>query len=318
MKEWYVLRKLRKKIKARAHQLAWIVKKRKQLPEQDRTKIKHLVDEAQTALRNNSLKLTDARSLLKKLDQAATKTYGKWRQNWLWQTFDELWLVVLLALIIKFFFLGSFRVPTGSMLDTILIGDNLFVLMNRYGLTIPFSHREFVTWSAPKRGDIITFSAPMESHQALVKRVIGVPGDTIFISGSTLMVNGQPVKRTVQGNFTYTDSRGQVVRATRYREKNCDGKEYDILLNSAVSDDNRKAFEAEYCRYCGRTFTVPPENYFVMGDNRDNSYDSRFWGFVPRHNLQGMPLFVWFSVQFGDSLFDVIDLRISRIGHIIR
>ena len=318
MKEFYLKRRYRKRIKARVYQLKWMLKKRKKLPENARKEIVGLLEKTQNLLANSQISSANLKQIAERLDTAVTKTFKQWKQPVVWQTFDELWLVVLLALTVKFFFLGSFRVPSGSMMDTILIGDNLFVLMNRYGLTVPFGSHQFVSWGNPSRGDIVTFVEPVEDGKALVKRVIGLPGDSVFVSGSHVKVNGVEMRRKRVGTITYTDSKGNVVQADKYRETNKDGVSYDILLTSGVSDQRRQAFEERYCRFCGFEFVVPEGQLFVMGDNRDNSYDSRFWGFVPRRNLQGMPLFIWFSIQFGDSIFDVVDFRPFRIGHIIR
>ena len=180
MKEWYLKRQHTKAINGRKHQLSWMLKKQKELPQKIAEEIKKLLSGTEKLLKNPETTASNLKALQEKLDSAVTKTYREWKQNIVWQTFDELWLVIVLALIVKFFFLGSFRVPSGSMMDTILIGDNLFVLMNRYGLTIPFRDRQFVSWGTPDRGDIITFTEPTKDRKALVKRVIGLPGDKVF------------------------------------------------------------------------------------------------------------------------------------------
>ncbi|MCK5808311.1 signal peptidase I [bacterium] len=318
MKEWYLKRQHTKAINGRKQQLSWMLRKQKELPQKIAEEIKKLLVGTEKLLNNPETTASNLKALQEKLDGAVTKTYREWKQNIVWQTFDELWLVIVLALIVKFFFLGSFRVPSGSMMDTILIGDNLFVLMNRYGLTIPFRDRQFVSWGTPDRGDIITFTEPTKDRKALVKRVIGLPGDKVFVSGTTLRINGKEATRVKKGEVSYTDSQGNAVETVQYREKNIDGKEYNVLFKKGVTDNNRLLFEQKYCRYCGIEFTVPEGHFFAMGDNRDNSYDSRFWGFIPRNFLQGTPLFVWFSIQFGDSIIDVEDFRPLRIGHIIK
>ncbi|HRQ70749.1 MAG TPA: signal peptidase I, partial [bacterium] len=116
---------------------------------------------------------------------------------------------------------------------------------------------------------------------------------------------------------TYTSSRGEKATTTQFIETNENGRQYKVIYNDAISEQRREEIE-QYCKYCNRSFVVPERNYFVMGDNRDDSLDSRYWGFVPRENLQGKPLFVWFSVQFGESILDIVDLRLKRIGHIFK
>lgn len=311
------IRKLIKKIDCRKRQLEWIKKKRKALPENVEKKLTTSLEEI-AAAEKTFKKIPDLENLQKvsyELEHRFKMTFNKYKQNAIWELFDELWLVVLIALILKFFVIGSYRVPSGSMVDTINIGDNLFVAMFVHGLTFPFADGQFVEFLDPDRGDIITFTEPTPEKKALVKRVVGVPGDTIFISGTKLFVNGKELKREFVKKVTYTTSKGKVMTGTQYSETNEEDKTYKIIHNETIPQDLRNEMES-YCTYCNKSFTVPSRSYFVMGDNRDDSLDSRYWGFVPRENIQGKPLFVWFSIQFGESIFDVVEFRPFRIGHI--
>ena len=326
------LRKLLKKLAIQGNRLEWIKKKRKNLPEQTEKKLDENIRKISEVFEEKN-KLKESGGTVKSGDSKLSPEYiGKllgetsynmehyfkqFRQNALGELFDELWLVVLVALILKFFVIGSFRVPTGSMVDTIEIGDNLFVSMFYYGLTLPFAESQFVEFADPKRGDIITFTEPGPEKKALVKRVIGVPGDTIFIHGKEIYVNGHKLVREETGKVSYYSSRGRIEETTQYEETDENGNTYKIIYNDSFNDELREQINAK-CPYCNRSFTVPERNYFVMGDNRDDSLDSRFWGFVPRGNIQGKPLFVWFSVQFGNSVFDVKELRLNRIGHVFK
>lgn len=314
------MKKVVKKILNRKRQLEWIRKKRKFLPEPVEKKIILILEqirEAEKKIKGSNYSLCEAEKLLYEIEHNFTMTLGKYKQNFFSELFDELWLVVVIALILKFFVIGSFRVPTGSMVDTIEIGDNLFVAMFVYGLTLPFASNQFVEYGNPKRGEIITFTEPNPARKALVKRVVGVPGDSILISGKDVYVNGNKMEREYVGKVTYTSSQpqGGVINATQYYEKNQDGRKYKVIYHDNISDMERIEMD---CKFCDRSFTVPNRSFFVMGDNRDNSLDSRFWGFVPRENIQGKPLFVWFSIQFADSNFDVVDFRPGRIGHIFK
>lgn len=333
------LRKLLKKLAIQGNRLEWIKKKRKNLPEQvekkldeNIRKISDVFDEKERAKRDSDCeKISQERYdekypkiTVEYVKKALGETnynmdhyFKKYRQNALWELFDELWLVVLVALLLKFFVIGSFRVPTGSMVDTIEIGDNLFVSMFYYGLTLPFAESQFVEFADPKRGDIITFTEPGPDKKALVKRVIGVPGDTIFITGKNVYVNGKKLEREESGKVGYYSSRGRIEETTQYTETDENGNIYKVIYNDSFTDEIREQINAR-CPYCNRSFTVPERNYFVMGDNRDDSLDSRYWGFVPRGNVQGKPLFVWFSVQFGSSVFDIKELRLNRIGHFFK
>jgi len=322
-----------KKLAIQGNRLEWIKKKRKCLPEQVEKKLAENIQKI-TEIFEEKKKLHDSDTVNAKTDETKLsleyvgKTLGeteynmqryfkKYRQSTAGELFDELWLVVLIALILKFFVIGSFRVPTGSMVDTIEIGDNLFVSMFYYGLTLPFAESQFVEFADPKRGDIITFTEPGPDKKALVKRVIGVPGDSIFIHGKDVYVNGIKLERKETGKVSYYSSRNRLEETTQFIEKDENGNEYKVIYNDSFTDDLREQINLK-CPYCNRSFKVPERNYFVMGDNRDDSLDSRFWGFVPRSNVQGKPLFVWFSVQFGNSIFDIKELRPDRIGHVFK
>ncbi|MGI6394391.1 MAG: signal peptidase I [bacterium] len=314
------LKKIVKKILNRKRQLEWIQKKRKSLPEANGKKlVANLITIEEFLKKQEKQKATteEAEKLLYETNHNFKTCFDKYKQNGLLELFDELWLVILIALFLKFFVIGSYRVPTGSMVNTIEIGDNLFVAMFVYGLTLPFAENQFVEFFDPDRGDIVTFTEPDPQKKALVKRIVGLPGDTILINGTDLYVNGNKLEREFVGQVTYTSSRNHVITTSQYVETNENGKKYKVIYNDGISDAKREEIE-QYCRFCNRTFVVPPRSYFVMGDNRDDSLDSRYWGFVPRENLQGKPLFVWFSVQFGESIFDVVDLRLKRIGHIFQ
>ena len=327
------LRKMLKKLAIQGNRLEWIKRKRKNLPEQVEKKLDENIRKISEVFEekkrlqesnvnpaksdNSKLSLEYIRKMLGETAYNMDHYFKKYRQNALWELFDELWLVVLIALILKFFVIGSFRVPTGSMVDTIEIGDNLFVSMFYYGLTMPFAESQFVEFADPKRGDIITFTEPGPEKKALVKRVVGLPGDTIFIHGENVYVNGHKLEREESGKVSYYSSRGRIEETTQYIETDENGNKYKVIYNDSFNDEIREQINMK-CPYCNRSFTVPERNYFVMGDNRDDSLDSRFWGFVPRGNIQGKPLFVWFSVQFGNSIFDVKELRLNRIGHFFK
>ena len=327
------LRKLLKKLAIQGNRLEWIKKKRKNLPEQvekkldeNIKKISEIFDEKNASRENGGKKpetgetkltLEYIKKVLGETEYNMLHYFKNYRQSVAGELFDELWLVVLVALILKFFVIGSFRVPTGSMVDTIEIGDNLFVSMFYYGLTLPFAESQFVEFADPKRGDIITFTEPGPDKKALVKRVIGVPGDTIYITGKNIYVNNHKLEREETGKVGYYSSRGRIEETTQYEETDENGNKYKVIYNDSFTDEIREQI-SQKCPYCNRSFVVPERNYFVMGDNRDDSLDSRYWGFVPRSNVQGKPLFVWFSVQFGNSIFDLKELRLNRIGHIFK
>ncbi len=313
------IRKLTKKILNRKRQLLWIKKRRGNLTDPQEKKLSDQLEkigEIEKKVADRSIKAPDVERFYKELEYNFKKEFLLLKQNALWELFDELWLVVLIALFLKFFVIGSYRVPTGSMVNTIEIGDNLFVAMFVYGLTLPFAKSQFVEFGNPGRGDIITFSEPGADGKALVKRVIAIPGDTVLLAGNDIYINGEKLYRELVGETEYISSKGEAVTVTQYLESTPDGKKYSVLYHNSISDRDRREF-LRYCRYCNRTFTVPERSFFVIGDNRDDSLDSRIWGFVPRGNLQGKPLFVWFSVQLGRN-FEIVELRLNRIGHVFK
>ncbi|MBO4440950.1 signal peptidase I [bacterium] len=318
MFEKYKTKKLLKKLAVRLLQLQWIQKKRRNLPDNIQKKVDANVNMIAALNKTERFPSYDeVKRIHGETEYNFSHFFNKYKQNPVAELVEELWLVVLIALLLKFFVIGSYRVPTGSMVDTINIGDNLFVSMFSYGLTLPFANSQFVEFRDPKRGEIITFIEPGPEKKALVKRVIGLPGDTIFISGKDIYINNKKLEHEKIGKVSYTSSRGEVKNTTQYTETNPEGGRYNVIFNDDFNDAIRSKIESQ-CPYCARSIKIPPRYYFVMGDNRDDSFDSRFFGMVPRSNVQGKPLFVWFSIQFGSSIFDIVDVRFDRIGHVFK
>lgn len=318
MLTFFKKRTLLKKLRHRLKQLLWIKKKRrnltssiKEMLNKDIEKISGLLEKGYSSSYGN------LRETFEQINKKMKKEYSELRQNTVAEIVREYLPVIIFALTIKFFILGSYRVPSGSMMDNIFIGDNLFVIMCRYGLHIPFTDGQFVEFDDPDRGDIITFTGPPPERRALVKRVIGIPGDKIRLTSKSIFVNDKELSREYIKDFTYTSSGGMKVVTEKYRETNTDGDSYNVLYIKQIKGELRKRLES-FCKYCQREFIVPERKYFVMGDNRDDSSDSRHWGFVERRHLQGAPWFVWFSIQTGESVFNVIKFRPERIGTTIK
>ncbi len=203
---------------------------------------------------------------------------GTWRQALL--TFFG---PVLLVFVFRFFILEPFVIPSGSMIPNLLIHDHLMVLKGSYGIKSPFKDIWWVRWNEPRHGDIVVFRYPENPKVFYIKRVIGLPGDKITFENHRLKVNGTewPVKRWVQPNEQ-------------------DEEEFDVFLEKGPI----KTYFVRYMRGDGEPdahtrfeITVPAKKYFMMGDNRDQSSDSRIWGFVPEAFLVGRAWFIWLSCE---------------------
>lgn len=189
--------------------------------------------------------------------------------------------VILVVFMIRSFVVEPFKIPSGSMMPTLLAGD--FILVNKftYGLRVPILNNTFIETSHPKRGDVFVFHYPPDPSIDYIKRVVGLPGDKIAYRDKQLYINGQKLDVTFADDYPYVTSGLNMVNAKRYQEQ-LGAKKHDILIDeSSITIDG----EVE----------VPPGHYFAMGDNRDNSKDSRVWGFVPEGNLVGKAFFIWWN-----------------------
>jgi signal peptidase I len=202
--------------------------------------------------------------------------------------------VLLIVFLLRGFIVEPFRIPSGSMLPSLYIGD--FILVNKfaYGIKIPVLNRKIVAFDPPQRGDVVVFRYPRDPDLDYIKRVIGLPGDHIAYYNKVLYVNGKPVERDFIGQYT---GPGQTF-ANEYVEKLDNGADHSMLLLPARPNN----LQGEYI--------VPEGQYFVMGDNRDNSNDSRVWGPVPESNLLGKAFMIW--MHFSD------EFHFDRIGTMIK
>jgi len=210
----------------------------------------------------------------------------------------------VVALFIRQFIIQPFKIPSGSMIPTLLVGDHLFVNKFVYGPRIPFTDARIFTWKEPKRGEVIVFRYPENEDKDFIKRVVGVPGDEVAYLNKRLTINGQPVPTRALPDFFDEDA----MRYFPQFEETLDGRAHRML-----NDPDRPAMVLgasdfrfrDHCRYSveGVVCRVPEGHYFMMGDNRDNSLDSRYWGFVPDANIVGRAFFIWMSFS-----------KLNRIG----
>lgn len=191
----------------------------------------------------------------------------------------SLFPVILAVLVLRSFLVEPFRIPSGSMMPTLLVGD--FILVNKfsYGLRLPVVNTRIADLGRPARGDVVVFRFPKDPTVDYIKRVVGLPGDRIAYRGKTLYVNGTAVKIALEGPYTGTKS-GLPMPGIHVYKEDLVGVQHNILM-----EEHKPMFDVER--------VVPDGHYFVMGDNRDNSNDSRFWGFVPEGNLVGKAFMIW-------------------------
>lgn len=220
-------------------------------------------------------------------------------QPWWLDWTAGLFPVILAVFVLRSFLFEPFKIPSGSMIPTLRVGDLILVNKFHYGLRLPVFNTKLVANNEPQRGDVMVFRYPPQPSLDYIKRVVGLPGDEVSYINKTLRINGQPVPKIAQPDFFDSDS----MRYSRQFQETLGPRTYNTL-----NDDDRPAFipgAAEFpfndgCRYSveGVVCTVPQGHYFLMGDNRDNSLDSRYWGFVPEANIVGRAFFVW--MNFGD------------------
>lgn len=207
--------------------------------------------------------------------------------------------VILAVFVLRSFLVEPFKIPSGSMIPTLLVGD--FILVNKftYGIRLPVINKKVVALNSPQRGDVVVFRYPPDPSLDYIKRVVGLPGDKVVYRNKKLIINGQELS---QGKAEDYLDKERLYYTPRFVEK-LGVVEHHILIEKEAPAFIQTAGGFPYSEKChynseGVSCEVPPGHYFVMGDNRDNSQDSRFWGFVPDENLVGKAFFIWFN--FGD------------------
>ncbi|WP_370868752.1 signal peptidase I [Polaromonas sp.] len=220
-------------------------------------------------------------------------------QPWWLDWTAGLFPVILVVFLLRSFLFEPFKIPSGSMIPTLLINDLILVNKFHYGVRLPVINLKVMDNHSPQHGDVMVFRYPPKPSLDYIKRVVGVPGDEVAYLNKTLTINGKLLSKTPLPDFFDEDS---LRYAKQYEEANGDRK-YRLL-----NDDDRPAFIPGAddfpfkgnCRYSseGVVCKVPEGHYFMMGDNRDNSLDSRYWGFVPEKNIVGKAFFVW--MNFGN------------------
>ncbi|CAB3687649.1 MULTISPECIES: signal peptidase I [Paraburkholderia] len=220
----------------------------------------------------------------------------KLRQPWWLEYSASFFPVILVVFVVRSFVVEPFKIPSGSMVPTLLVGD--FILVNKfdYGIRLPITNTKITEGRPLERGDVVVFRYPKDESVDYIKRVIGLPGDTVAYQDKQLTINGKPVPETPLPDYLDEERLGYA----KQFEENLDGRKNAILNNPAVPPFIVGAEDYPYrdnCTYNARGVIckVPPGNYFMMGDNRDNSADSRYWGFAPDKNIVGRAFFIWMN-----------------------
>lgn len=273
---------------------------KKKLSEENQKEVLNAISALEKSLENKEFSCCSALESLKKVLNARLKFAKKSGKQ---EVFESLLIALLIALFIRTFFIEPFKIPTRSMVPTLLEGDQLFVSKLSYGIRLPFLNKYVAHFSDPERGDVVVFAFPREDaakHLAMtnsgclaaeslaeqkdyIKRIIGLPGDKIEVIDQVVYVNGEPIfqqpfyERMVQGLMYMSDKRYESWNRERH------GSHEYMTITHAMPNSNFGPI------------TVAPDHVFVMGDNRDNSADSRCWGQVPVENIKGRAQFIWWS-----------------------
>jgi signal peptidase I len=244
------------------------------------------------------------------------------REPWWVEYSKSFFPVLLLVFLLRSFVAEPFKIPSSSMRPTLEVGD--FILVNKfsYGLRLPIVEQKFVALGDPQRGDVVVFRYPLNPAQDFIKRVIGLPGDTVVYRDKRLAVNGVAWPQQPNGTYSYVEG-VRFETMAMFAETAATGdapKKHDAAVDPtlpAVSPGQVRMFPGRgNCDYnadgSGFACKVPPGHYFVMGDNRDRSDDSRYWGFVPDDHLRGRAFFIWYNWD------DLSSFAFKRIGSGIR
>ncbi len=218
-------------------------------------------------------------------------------QPWWLDWTAGLFPVICAVFLLRSFLFEPFKIPSGSMIPTLVVGDLILVNKFHYGIRLPVINAKVVKNNDPKRGDVIVFHYPVDTRIDYIKRVVGLPGDEVVYNNQLLTINGQPVPVQAQGDYYDDDS---MRYAPKFSEK------LGVVAHGILVEPKRPSIYRpmesfvnfrDNCRYTaeGVTCKVPAGHYFVMGDNRDNSQDSRYWGFVPDENIVGRAFMVWMN-----------------------
>jgi len=229
---------------------------------------------------------------MESLKEKAMQPKSQWRE-WI----ESIVVIVLLAVVIRSFIIAPFKIPSSSMVPTFEVGDFLFVSRFNYGFRVPFTDLQFMA-SEATRGDVVVFDYPEDRSKDYIKRIVGVPGDTIEYINNELIVNGKKMNLIAEGTHSYYMGDNSMDVSGLFSEQLLNVKHHVLRKKYSIRDGK---------------WVVPEGKYFVLGDNRNNSRDSRFWGFVPQKYLVGKAVVIWWSWNSATNT-----VRWDRLGTLVK
>ncbi len=275
----------------------WELKHGDNLTKKQRKNLRQTIDLLKKALDNDEALEKPHHKLETLLDDHSEEELTRMQR--FWKEGRSIFTAVLVAILLRIFIVEPFKIPSGSMIPTLQIGDHLFVNKLAYGLWIPFVQKKWI-WGQPQRGDVIVFVSPIDPSRDMVKRVIGLPGDSIVVKDNVVFVNGKPLPQKKKGSYTYQDKIEEGDWFTKQGvlfEERTKARRYLILKHPNDYSPLRFWDAATQAQNSQRPWgpKVKKGFLFVMGDNRDKSSDSRDWGLVPLENIKGRAFLVWLS-----------------------
>ncbi len=233
----------------------------------------------------------------RRMDRSVQKSIEQPREPVIVEYSRTLFPVLLIVLVFRSFLFEPFKIPSGSMIPTLLVGDFIVVNKFSYGVRLPVLNKKIIDTGSPERGDVVVFRYPVDPGVNFIKRAVGLPGDTIVYRDKQLFVNGELVDTSPAGRFESNDVKCSTPAADA------------ILFDEQLGAKNHRMLQHDRNRSRNGQWVVPANHYFMMGDNRDRSNDSRMWGFVPEENLLGRAVGIWMNFDFDKGCADL-----SRVG----
>ena len=253
---------------------------------------------------------------LNALDETLDQYLAFARKSTVREYAESIGVAVLIALFLRAFVVEAFKIPSGSMIPTLQVGDHIFVNKFIYGVRVPWTDIKFgMGYRTPHRGEVIVFKFPKNPDVDFIKRIVAIPGDTVEIRDNQIFINGKPVPRKhLEGDCKYDDF---IEETGRWEQRRCEAWQETLGGNTYTTYYDKNGGVHSW-----QPRKVPPNTIFAMGDNRDNSNDSRFWGYVPFELIKGKAMVIWFSIgeppADGFPLFRWFEgLRYDRFFHLV-